>query len=138
MSVSVPSGRWNLIARPCGFAFMSPSGMSGRPVASEKRTVTGTVTPLWRWAARLTLAASGAAANVPSATRPLAWLTRWPGCLPKSAWKASTSCSSMAGSSAAAGRGVIVAVERAKRAVTAQTGVRRSMPASLMARAVAG
>ena len=32
-------------------------------MASEKRTVTGTVTPLWRWAARLTLAASGAAAK---------------------------------------------------------------------------
>ena len=43
MSVSRPSGRWNLIAKPWGRASPSVSGMSGMPAKSENRTVTGVV-----------------------------------------------------------------------------------------------
>src|SRR5215469_14964892 len=61
MSVSPPSGRWYLIAMPCGLALGEPSGIFGTPVELENRTVTGIGLPL-----------SGAPVKWPSATIPLA------------------------------------------------------------------
>jgi hypothetical protein len=46
ISVSLPSGRWNLMAMPCGLASPEPSGIVGIPVASENRTVAGIELPL--------------------------------------------------------------------------------------------
>ena len=71
MSVSLPSGRWYLMAMPCGLAGSAPSGRSGIPVASEKRTVTGILLPLKR-IALLSAAASAEAVKLPSTTTPLA------------------------------------------------------------------
>ena len=56
-SISEPSLSLNLSDRPCGLASATPSGMVGTPVASEKRTVTGTAGPL-NSEALLSLAAS--------------------------------------------------------------------------------
>ena len=64
------------------------------PVASEKRTVTGTAGPLNR-EALLILAASGDGVKLPSATTPLAWLARAPGCLPNSVFITSIVCSAV-------------------------------------------
>ena len=50
MSICEPSGSWKRTAMPCGLALGSPSGIAGRPVASEKRTVTGTGAPANRTA----------------------------------------------------------------------------------------
>src|SRR5262249_12717980 len=58
MSVSLPSGRWNLMAMPCGLAALPPSGTLGIPLESENRTVAGIVAPLNN-TARLSPAASG-------------------------------------------------------------------------------
>jgi catalase len=41
ISVSLPSGRWNLIAMPCGLAASDPSDKLGIPVESENRIVAG-------------------------------------------------------------------------------------------------
>jgi hypothetical protein len=60
MSVSVPSGKWNLIDIPCGLARGEPSGRLGIPVESEKRTVTGIGLPV-KIIALLRRAASGVA-----------------------------------------------------------------------------
>jgi hypothetical protein len=38
---SLSEGRWKRIARPCGLALLSVSGMLGRPVEEEKRRVMG-------------------------------------------------------------------------------------------------
>lgn len=79
-----------------------PSGMFGTPVASEKRTVTGTVWPS-KITARLSAAACGVPTKLPSATTPFAWFARKPGCLPNAVFIASTICSVTGGSSARAG-----------------------------------
>ena len=71
MSVSLPFGRWNLMAILCGLATSAPSGTVGIPVASENRTVTGIGLPL-NSTARLSPAASGDALKLPSTTMPLA------------------------------------------------------------------
>ena len=71
MSVSLPSGRWYLIAMPWGLARSEPSGRFGIPVESEKRTVTGIVLPS-NSTARLNSAAAGEALKLPSVTMPLA------------------------------------------------------------------
>src|SRR5262249_29997179 len=71
MSVSLPPGRWNLMAMPCGLAALPPSGTLGIPLESEKRTVTGIVAPLNN-TARLSPADSGDALKLPSTTMPLA------------------------------------------------------------------
>ncbi len=71
MSVSLPSGKWNLIAMPCGLASLEPSGRLGIPVASENRSVTGIELPL-NSTARLSIAASGEALKLPCTTTPLA------------------------------------------------------------------
>src|SRR6516164_1751805 len=66
MSVSLPSGRWNLMAMPCGLASADPSGIFGIPVESENRTVARIELPLNN-TARLSSAASGEALKLPSA-----------------------------------------------------------------------
>src|SRR5262245_46962015 len=71
MSVSPPSGRWYLMAMPCGLALGEPSGIFGTPVELENRTVTGIGLPLNN-TARLSPSASGAPVKWPSATMPLA------------------------------------------------------------------
>src|SRR5262249_4628236 len=71
MSVSLPSGRWNLMAMPCGLASADPSAIFGMPVESENRTVTGIGLPLNN-TARLSPAASEEALKLPSTTTPLA------------------------------------------------------------------
>lgn len=86
---------------PCGLAFSSPSGISGRPVESEKRTVTGMVLP-WNSTALLSAEASWVGAKVPSTMTPLAWLARIPACWPHSLFITSTICSATDASSAKA------------------------------------
>src|SRR5215472_15844749 len=103
MSVSLPSGKWNLIAMPCGLAPGSPSGRFGTPVEFENRTVIGMVAPL-KIGALLSDAAAGDALKLPSVTMPLAWLARKPGCTPNALLRASTVCTS-SGSSARAAPG---------------------------------
>src|SRR6516225_2624418 len=71
MSVSLPSGRRNLMAMPCGLASADPSGIFGMPVESENRTVAGIELPLNN-TPRLSPAASGEALKLPSTTMPLA------------------------------------------------------------------
>ena len=88
-STSRPSGRWNFTEKPCGLAPGAPSGIAGRPVESEKRTVTGTGLPA-NSAAALYFAPAAVGANTPSVTRPLAWLARMPGFLPHSWFITST------------------------------------------------
>ncbi len=99
MSVSLPSFRWYLIAMPCGIASAEPSGTSGMPVPSEKRTVTGIVPPS-NSDALLSFAASGEAVKLPSTTMPLAWLARNPGWVPNTLFMASTIWVSIGTSSA--------------------------------------
>ena len=77
MSVSLPSGRWNLTAIPRP-AIAWASEVLGSPLAFEKRTVTSTGSP-WRCAARESFDASGVGVKVPLQTVPLAWTARWPG-----------------------------------------------------------
>src|ERR1051325_5147892 len=77
MSAMPPSGSLNRIAMPLGLDFGSPSGITGTPVASEKRTVT--VTDLLKCSARLNSAAAGAGLKVPSHTIPFACASRKPG-----------------------------------------------------------
>ena len=100
-SLSLPSGRWNLIAMPCGLASGMPSGIFGMPVASEKRAVSGISLPL-KSTALLSAAASGVALKLPSTTMPFAWLARKPLCTPNTLFMASTICSAIGFSSAAA------------------------------------
>jgi hypothetical protein len=71
MSVSLPSGRWNLIAMPCGLAASAPSGRSGTPVEFENRTLTGSAAPP-KIDALLNDAAAEDALKLPSVTMPLA------------------------------------------------------------------
>ena len=71
MSVSLPSGRWNLMDIPWGMADPDPSATFGIPSESEKRTVTGIALPSNR-AALLSPAACGDAVKLPSTTTPLA------------------------------------------------------------------
>jgi hypothetical protein len=87
-----PLGRRNLIAAPWGFASGEPSGMAGRPVASEKRAVTGTGLP-WNRGALLSLAPASVGVKLPSTTTPFAWLALIPGCWPQSLCMASMVCS---------------------------------------------
>src|SRR5262245_8307660 len=79
-------------AMPRGPASGTPSGMSGTPVLSEKRTVALTGLPC-RCRALDRVAAEGAGVNSPAQTTPLACAAREPGCLPKRAFIASTICS---------------------------------------------
>ena len=120
MSISDPSGRWKRTAMPCGLALASPSGIVGTPVASEKRTVTGTGSPANR-AALLSVAPAALGWKLPSATMPLAWLARWPGCLPNSWFITSTICVGTSASSAWPGKG------RAQARAAASAAVRRSL-----------
>src|SRR5262249_42016238 len=87
-SVSLPSGRRNLMARPRGAACGSASAILAMPVLAEKRTVTGT--SCLKCNALLTLAASALGTNLPSRTTPLAWADRCVVCLPNAALSAST------------------------------------------------
>ena len=87
-SVSLPSGRRNLMARPRGAARGSASAILGMPELAEKRTVTGT--SCLKCNALLTLAASALGTNLPSRTTPLAWAERCVVCLPNAELSAST------------------------------------------------
>ena len=100
--------------------FRDPVGDVGIPVLSENRTVTRTALP-WSWAARDSVAAAGEGVNSPSQTIPLACADRNPGCLPKRAFSASTSCSGtdFSGSSA--------------QAATPRTGTRDRSPGGTLA-----
>ena len=86
---------------PCGLASEMPSGIFGSPVASEKRAVSGISFPL-KSTALLSAAASGVALKLPSTTMPFAWLARKPLCTPNTLFMASTICSAIGFSSAAA------------------------------------
>lgn len=80
MFTSAPPGTWNLMAMPLGLEG-APSGTDGKPPSLEKRTVTGMRLPS-KSVARLNTDAAGVATKLPSATTPLAWLTRKPGWVP--------------------------------------------------------
>ena len=69
-STSPAAERWNFNDMPCGLAASSPSGRVGRPVASEKRTVTGTGGPA-NSAAVLSARPSAVGVNVPFGDDPL-------------------------------------------------------------------
>ena len=104
MSVLPLPGRWKRTAIPCGLAPAARSGMSGRPVLSENRTVT-LIEPPRRCGAFDSPVPDADGTNSPSQTTPLAWADRKPGCLPKIAFIASTICSGrLLGSSALATR----------------------------------
>src|SRR5262249_33499204 len=79
-SVSLPSGRRNLMARPRGAARGSVSAILAMPELAEKRTVTGT--SCLKCNALLTLAPSALRTNLPTRTTPLAWADRCVVCLP--------------------------------------------------------
>ena len=76
MSVCACSPRWKRMAIPRGpDRAGSLSGMVGRPVESENRTVTG-VDGRFACGARVSFAASGDGVNVPEHISPLAWAGR--------------------------------------------------------------
>lgn len=66
------SGRWNRIAIPRGLAFASVSGIFGRPVEEENRTVIGVV-EAFKWGALLRADAECVGTKTPLRRCPLAW-----------------------------------------------------------------
>lgn len=101
------SGRWKRIAIPWGFAFVSVSGIEGRPVDEEKRTVIGVLGER-KWGADVSKDPAGEGVKVPVRRRPFACARRrcvsyWaglskecvmpglkPGCGPAAAWRVVT------------------------------------------------
>jgi hypothetical protein len=75
MSVNFPPASMKRMDIPRGAALGAVSGISGTPVPSENRTVTGTAPP-FRWAALLVAFAPGAGVKVPVQTIPLACAKR--------------------------------------------------------------
>ena len=71
ISLSTPLATWNLIDMPYGLATVAASCRSGRPLASEKRTETGSFAPA-NSGDLLNAAASGVGVKVPSTTIPFA------------------------------------------------------------------
>lgn len=65
-------GRWKRIAIPRGLALGSVSGMVGRPVEEEKRTVIGVEGDV-KWGAEVRVEAVGVGVKVPVRRWPLAW-----------------------------------------------------------------
>ena len=91
---------------PLGLALGSLSGISGRPVESENRTVTGVDAAL-KCGALESAAAAGVGVNVPVSSTPLAWAGRKPGCRPKSWSNCSINASLKASSFSSVGNGMV-------------------------------
>ena len=77
-SVSAPSGRWKVKARPRTAAEGAVSGASGTPPALEKRSSSVEGVDC-RCGAVVSAAPPGAGVKLPSYSAPLAWLIRKPG-----------------------------------------------------------
>lgn len=75
LSPSLPSGRWNLRARPRGLDVGSVSGITGSPVEEEKRRVMG-VEGEEKCGAEERREARGVGVKVPVRRRPFAWAGR--------------------------------------------------------------